>query len=89
MFFDDAQINRDNFIVSFGTINGTINMNDSSKRLLNAILDNPAITYDGLASLLSMPRRTVSRELKKLQEAGLIEREGARKNGRWIVKQQP
>jgi len=74
-------------IVPSGTINGTIIIDESSNRLLNALSDNPAITYDGLSKLLGMPRRTVSREMKKLQENGRIEREGAKKTGRWIVKQ--
>jgi ATP-dependent DNA helicase RecG len=76
-------------IVPIGTINGTINAGDNKARLLKAIADNPAITYDGLSASLSLPRRTVSREMKKLQEDGVIGREGARKNGRWIVKRQP
>jgi len=88
MFIDDANTNQNDFIVPDGTINGTINTDGNGARLLRAILDNPAITYDGLSTLLSMPRRTVSREMKKMQEDGKIEREGARKNGRWIVKQE-
>ena len=71
--------------VPTGTINGTITFEDTSTRLLTAVSDNPMITYDGLSSLLGIPRRTVSREMKKLQENGYVEREGARKNGRWIV----
>jgi predicted HTH transcriptional regulator len=55
-------------------------------RLLEAISENPKITYDGLSVLLDMPRRTVSREMKELQDCGKIERIGARKNGRWVVK---
>ena len=74
-------------IVPSGTINGTINSDENDIRLLNAISDNPAITFDGLSMLLNMPRRTISREMKKLQENGRIEREGARKNGQWIIKQ--
>jgi ATP-dependent DNA helicase RecG len=73
-------------IVPSGTINGTINSDENGIRLLKAVADNPAITYDRLAELLGIPRRTVSREMKKLQESGLIEREGARRYGRWIVK---
>jgi len=74
-------------IAPSGTINGTINSEDAGARLLVAVADNPAITYDGLSALLKMPRRTVSREMKKLQEQGLIEREGAKKTGKWIVLQ--
>jgi len=70
-----------------GTTNGTINSGVNNDRLLKAISDNPAITYDGLSALLKMPRRTVSREMKKLQESGLVEREGAKKKGCWSVKQ--
>lgn len=67
----DAMIGKPqttNFIVSPGTINGTISETENSGRLINAIADHPAITYDGLAELRSIPRRTVSREMKKRQE---------------------
>jgi predicted HTH transcriptional regulator len=87
----DTQIDKVqdvNVIVPYGTINGTIygTISEFHERLIKAISDNPAITYDNLAALLSMPRRTVSREMKKLQEIGILEREGSRKNGRWLLK---
>ena len=69
-----------------GTINGTIKPDENTTRLLEFLSDNPAVTYDELSKLLGIPRRTVSREMKKLQEDGKIKREGARKNGSWIVK---
>ncbi|MCL2634175.1 MAG: putative DNA binding domain-containing protein [Oscillospiraceae bacterium] len=78
--------NGKNIVPNKGTANGTINLDDNTCRLLEAISDNPVITYDKLSELLCMPRRTVSREVKKLQNNGLIEREGAKKNGKWIVK---
>ena len=86
-----AATNKKNIVPSdivSGTINGTINSNENNNNflLLNAVSNNPAITYNELSALLRMPRRTVSREMKKLQESGKIEREGARKNGRWTVK---
>jgi ATP-dependent DNA helicase RecG len=69
-----------------GTKDGAISLGERSVRLLEAISDNPEITYDGLSVLLGVPRRTVSREMKALQDCGKIERVGARKNGRWVVK---
>jgi DNA-binding transcriptional ArsR family regulator len=33
----------------------------------------------------SKSQRTISRELREYQDAGLIHREGARKNGKWVV----
>ncbi len=74
------------FIVPDGTISGTIKSDSNGERLLNALLDSPSATYDELAATLNMPRRTVSREIKKLLENGKIEREGARKNGAGLLR---
>jgi DNA-binding Lrp family transcriptional regulator len=63
-------------------LSGTINLYRSAERLLTAIANNPTITYDKLSELLGIPRKTVSRDIKKLQDSGLIEREGAKKNGK-------
>ena len=81
-----GRVVNEKFIVPNGTINGTIKSNENIARILKTIIDNPSVTYDELAVLLSMPRRTVSREMKTLQKSGQIEREGAKKKGRWIVK---
>ncbi|GHU52476.1 hypothetical protein AGMMS49975_08340 [Clostridia bacterium] len=72
---------NDKFIVPVGTIN----FENVSERIKQAISDNSVITYDGLSELLGLPRRTVSREVKKLQETDKIQRDGAKKNGRWII----
>ena len=86
-FFDTEGQDKqeDSFIVSDGTINCTIKSESNDVRLLKAIISDPVITYDGLSALLSISRRTVSREMKRLQGDGRIKREGARKNGRWLV----
>ncbi len=65
---------NEKFIVPSGTITGTINSDGNSIRLLKAISDNPAITYDELAVMLGIPRRTISREIKELQKSGTLER---------------
>ncbi|MDR0596306.1 MAG: putative DNA binding domain-containing protein [Clostridiales Family XIII bacterium] len=90
-FFDNRkQPPTKNFIVPCDTIIETINGAANPKRieslLVEALIANPSITYDGLAKLLSVSRSTVSREIKKLIEDGKIEREGARRNGSWVVK---
>ena len=69
-----------------GTINGTINFNDMQKALMCALVENPKITFTELSSKTSIPRRTVSREMKKLRDIGIIERMGAKKNGYWSIK---
>jgi len=72
------------FIMSNDKIIGKIN--DKIKTTLDIIKDNPAATIPQLAELTGKSQRTISRELKEYQAAGLIYREGARKNGRWIVE---
>ncbi|MDR2386554.1 MAG: winged helix-turn-helix transcriptional regulator [Deltaproteobacteria bacterium] len=54
--------------------------------MVDVIKENPTATIPTLARLTGKSLRTVSRQLRQYQEAGLIYREGARKKGRWLVK---
>jgi predicted HTH transcriptional regulator len=61
-------------------------INDKIKTTLNIIKDNPMATIPKLSELTGKSQSTISRELKEYQIAGFLQREGARKNGRWMVK---
>jgi predicted HTH transcriptional regulator len=50
------------------------------------LFENPVITTQAVADALGVSRRTVDNHISQLKKAGLLEREGAKKNGRWIVK---
>jgi ATP-dependent DNA helicase RecG len=67
------------------TINGTINSEDINTQLIILINDNPSITMDCLSEKTGYSRRTVTRQLKELQENGTIKRIGSRKTGHWEV----
>ena len=67
------------FILPNGKINGRINS------ILDVLKANPTVNITDLAELTGKSRRTISRELQEHQDAGLLRREGARKNGRWVV----
>jgi predicted HTH transcriptional regulator len=54
--------------------------------MLDVIKENPTATIPTLATLTGKSCRTVSRELRQYQDAGLIYREGSRKKGLWLVK---
>jgi len=56
------------------------------KSTLDMIKSNPEATIPQLAQMTGKSQRTISRELKEYQEAGLIRRDGAKKNGKWIVE---
>lgn len=72
------------FISQYGMINGKI----SGK--INSILDilkyNSSATIPDLIEVTGKSQRTISRELKEYQEAGLLRREGSRKTGHWVVE---
>ena len=53
--------------------------------MFGVIKDNPTATIVQLSELTGKSQSTISRELKEYQTAGLIRREGARKNGRWVI----
>lgn len=69
------------------TLNCTINCTLMEKEILEYLHENPTATQAMVASAISKSLRTIKTEMSVLQEKGLLNREGSRKNGRWIVKQ--
>jgi predicted HTH transcriptional regulator len=67
------------------TIKDTISENQN--RILSLIATNSRITALELSVEVGINERNTKKSIKLLQDAGLLERKGARKNGRWIVKQ--
>jgi predicted HTH transcriptional regulator len=72
------------FILSNENIIGRIN--EKVRTTLDVISENPKATIPTLSELTGKSQSTISRELKEYQSAGLLRREGARKNGRWVVE---
>ena len=74
-------------------INGEINfginfgINETQKKIIALLIENPKITMPVVAETLGMTKRSVESNISQLKKAGLVEREGARKNGSWVVKQ--
>ncbi|MDR2698292.1 MAG: putative DNA binding domain-containing protein [Candidatus Methanoplasma sp.] len=63
-----------------GKINGKINS------ITDLLKTNPTATIPELADLTGKSQRTISRRLQEYQSLGVLRREGARKNGRWVVR---
>lgn len=53
--------------------------------LLTLLADDPSITQVRMAEALGLSRSTVALMLARLQQAGLVRREGSRKAGTWVV----
>jgi len=71
------------FISSSGKTNGKTN--GEIKTLLDVLKTNAEATIPDLAELTGKSQRTISRELREYQDAGLLRREGSRKTGHWEV----
>lgn len=76
------------FIIYRDTKNVSINVpiNPTEQAVLSLIEMNPAITREEIAERTSKTVRTIQRTLTSLKNKGLIERDGANKNGVWILK---
>lgn len=66
-------------------INGEINLSETDKKILAVIKSNPRIKRPDIISSLEIGRSTLDRSLKKLKDAGLLERIGSNKTGYWKV----
>ena len=74
--------------VHSGTDSGTDSAKygtDNNAALIEALRQNPNLTYDELSKQLSLPRRTVARGIKALQGRGQIRRVGNNWTGHWEI----
>ncbi|MCL2082555.1 MAG: winged helix-turn-helix transcriptional regulator [Oscillospiraceae bacterium] len=63
----------------------TTNCTLTEKAILEFLRDNATATQTEIAAAVGKSLRTVKADMAALQEKGLLKREGARKNGRWVV----
>ena len=60
-------------------------LTDNEQLVMNAIQMDSSITIAKMASLLGLPKTAVERAIKCLKAKNKIRREGATKNGKWII----
>ena len=65
------------------TVKVTDKVTDKEQELLTLLTEDPGYTMPQLAERLSVSRKTVAARLKKLKDAGLIERIGSDRKGYW------
>jgi ATP-dependent DNA helicase RecG len=79
---DDAEAVKGQPKGKICTINCTLN----ERAILDFLKDNPNATQNAIAVAIGRSLRSVKTDIDALKEKGLLEREGARRNGRWVVK---
>ena len=60
-----------------------VKVNVNQQKILDALKQNPYSTMDELSEIVGIAKKNVFNNMKKLQEAGLLIRHGADKNGWW------
>ena len=68
------------------TLKITVKITANQKKILEVIKQNPFVTQEELSSIVGIAKLNINKNMKKLQEQGIIERVGADKNGKWIVR---
>lgn len=71
---------ENNFGLNFG-------LNETQKKIVSLMAATPEITADQIAEAVGVTKRQVESNISKLKSMGVIERIGARKSGRWVIKQ--
>lgn len=61
----------------------TAKLSNNQNKILEEIRKNPFITQSELSELVGITRKAIIQNMKKLQDAGLIERVGSDKSGKW------
>ena len=67
------------------TVKVTQKVTVNQQKILELIKQNPHITQEELTQAVGIARKNIISNMKKLQEAGLLVRHGADKNGWWEV----
>ena len=63
-----------------------IEINNTQKEILKLMISNPTITAGQLSDLIGISKRQIEVNISKLKALDAIWRDGAKKNGRWVVK---
>lgn len=67
------------------TVKVTAKVTVNQKKILEAVKKNPHVTLDELSKKIGISRKSIAANVKKLQEAGMLKRNGADKNGYWEI----
>lgn len=54
---------------------------------MDILIENPTITQTQLMEIMNLTRKQVQKDMKELQEEGVLVRDGNNRAGRWVVKE--
>ena len=68
-----------------GGLRGGLNLSALDKAIIKYIKDNPNSTVDEISRALGKAKRTTERAMSTLRGNGVIDKEGSKKSGRWVI----
>jgi len=71
--------------VTNNVTNRVTEINDTQSRIIESIRENPSITLAKLADVIGIAERNIKRNMKLLQDAGIVERVGSSRKGYWAI----
>ena len=60
---------------------------ERKQAILAILAENPMMTQTQLMDEMNLTRKQVQKDMKELQEEGVLVREGTNRSGRWMVKE--
>ena len=78
----NTDVGKDDALLSKGSSKGSMIRRNA---ILDLIRSNPAITIPEIAIIQKVSTRTIERDFDWLKDRGIIDREGSRSDGRWII----
>lgn len=83
---DVLVLNKEGNVIKNVTINVIKELTERQQLILNTIQSDVTITAVEMSYKLEMSQRTIFRDIAELQKLGILEREGSKKKGKWIIK---
>ncbi len=59
---------------------------ERKQAILDILIEKPTITQTQLMEIMNLTRKQIQKDMKGLQEEGVLVREGSNRTGRWVVK---
>ncbi len=59
---------------------------ERKQAILEFLTENPKMTQTQLMKEMDLTRKQIQKDIKELQENGVLEREGSNRNGHWVIK---
>ncbi|MFR9498391.1 MAG: Fic family protein [Rikenellaceae bacterium] len=66
-------------------LNDGIKLTSRAEQIISIMVSNPTINVDDIAEAIGVSKPTVEREISSLRKGGIIDREGSKKSGRWVI----